>query len=212
MRTPALAAAAFLGLATISPALASHGLDTPLVGKKLVIRTTGTHKLVFVAKHLAIDTPTPWTPGDPRCWTPGGGGASIRVNAGNGNEFTIVLPCEGWTSRASAGFGNPQYASDYLYRDRTGATCDKVLMKHGRLINVTCRGPQVDLLLDGTQSVIDLTIRTGNPAERTCAQFGPPPTDVVQDGSRGTYVAGHSPRPDQPCPSSPSGAFIDPAN
>lgn len=201
-----------IALCTCRPDTAP-ALDIGVRGIGLSIRTTTTGaKLLFKSTGHDISTGTIWTSGDPRCVAVFGSGAGgiLRVNGGPGNDFTIALPCEGWTARESPIFNDIHYAADYDYRDPTGATCTQVSMRHGKSIKVVCKGPQVAYTLGAPQGNIDITIRTGALPERSCARFGPPPTVVTRDGSRGQYRARNAPGPRNPeCPSSPSGAFID---
>lgn len=194
-----------LSLCLVPGARASHGSDAPVEGRKLLIKNNPSgNRLIFQAKDLAVDTGRAGSTGDPTCAGIGGGGGAIRVHGG-GNDVTILLPCGGWR-HINASDAN----ADYLYRDATRTTCSKVVLRHGRAIKASCRGPQVDYVLGAPQGDVDVTIRTGSVPERNCSTFGPPPTHVAQDGSNGkTYKAKGAPPPPLPCTSSPSAAFID---
>jgi hypothetical protein len=203
---PALTALAVVIAVRSDP---SYGSDTAVSGKKLLIRAVSSgNKLVFKSQTTAVDTATPGGTGDPTCWGAGGGGGAIRVNGGSGNDFTVALPCGGWIASASPEFNDPEYGTDYEYRDPTQATCTVVRMRHGVSLLAICRGPQVAYTLGAPQGNIDVTIRTGSIPQRDCATFGLPPTHIVKDGSRGIYLAKDAPHPDVPCTSSPSGAFL----
>jgi hypothetical protein len=181
----------------------------PIVGTRLDIKNPrhGLNKIVFKSKDSLIDSGNLGSVGDPRCEADGGGGGALRINGGPGNDLTIALPCAGWV--ATNGGVGAVFNTDYRYKDPGGTTCSRVVVKHGRLLRVLCKGAQVAYVLGTAQGDIDVTLRMGSVPVRDCATFGPPPTDVVRDGSDGRrYRAKDAPRPDA-CTSSPSGAFVD---
>jgi hypothetical protein len=167
--------------------------DSLLPGLELSIKLPK-QDLSFKVVDKLIDTGTFGSTGDPRCEAAGGGGASLRVNGGPGNDITIELPCAGW--RSPNGSATNTFNTNYVYKDKTGATCGLVNVKHGRNIQVRCRGPQVAYTLGAAQGNVDVTLRLGSAQLLTCTTFGPPPTKVLHDGSNGTrYLAKHSPAP-----------------
>ncbi len=192
-------------MSTIRPTVVSAALFCILVstsrveaitveGLELAIAPYPGSGLTFKVKDDLVDSGNFSSTGDPRCEAVGGGGGSITVNGGSGNEFTINLPCEGW--RSPNGSPTSMFNTDYTYRDRSGATCSKVMVKHGHTIGVRCRGPHVVYTLGAPQGNIDVTLRLGSLPVRNCATFGPPPTKVVHDGSNGKkYQAKHAPAP-----------------
>ncbi len=188
--------AAWLGFATLFLLSATSRVHAGTVeGLQLRIAPYPGHGLTFKVKDTTVDSGNFGSTGDPRCDAAGGGGASIRVNGASGNEFTITLPCQGW--RSPNGSASSVFNTDYIYRDRSGASCSKVVVKHGHFIQVRCRSPHVTYpLLGGPQGNIDVTLRLGSDPVRNCATFGPPPTKVVHDGSNGKqYLAKHAPAP-----------------
>jgi len=197
---------AIAGLAFAPAVPASHKQDSSYGNGVLLIKNKPSgNVIIHKARDLSVDTGGTRTTSDPTCEGVGGGGGAIRVNGGAGHDFTIALPCEGWRH-----INDSATSPDYLYRDRTNATCSKVLVRHGRRVKAICRGAQVAYPLDVPPGDIDVTIRMGTFPQRICTTFGPPPTRVLKDGSNGkTYKAKDSSEPPEPCTSSPSGAFLD---
>lgn len=193
---PAVLGLAFLLLfAPASPVLAGK-----VDGSALEIVTVPAGKLTLNMKDVLIDSGNFGSEGDPRCDALGGGGAALRVNGGPGNDFTIVLPCEGW--RSTNGSPTQVNNTDYVYKDLSGATCSKVTVKHGHFVKAQCRGSQIAYTLGTTQGDIDVTLRLGSLPVRNCVTFGPPPTKVQRDGSDGKrYRAKHAPTPAPSCTS-----------
>jgi hypothetical protein len=175
----------------------SHGRNLALEGTNLLIRRLpSTNKLVFLSRDPAVDPGSADDAGDPRCSGEGGGGGAIRVNGGPGNDFTIILPCGGWTGSGT------EYLPSYTYRDPTQTTCTLVIIRHAKFAKAICRGPQVAYVLGAPQGDIDVTLRTGSLPNRNCARFGPAPTRVLKDGSDGkTYHARGAPEAPSPCSS-----------
>jgi hypothetical protein len=167
-------------------------------GTSLAIKnsSSGSNRLVFKSlTEISVNSGNFGSDGDPLCSGFGGGGASLRINGGGANDFTIDLPCAGWITTN----GSPEniFNTDYLYEDPSGATCKRVVVRHGRTLTAICEGPQVAYVLDGPQGNIDLTLRLGTMPLLNCATLGPPPTIVRRDGSNGRkYLARNSPDPD----------------
>lgn len=190
-----------LGLSFVLLCVAAAQVSAGTVqGSALEIVTFPTGKLTLSMKDIHIDSGNFGSEGDPRCDALGGGGAALRVNGGPGNDFTIVLPCEGW--RSTNGSPTQVYNTDYVYKDLSGVTCSKVTVKHGRFVKAQCRGPQIAYTLGAAQGDIDVTLRLGSLPVRNCVTFGPPPTKVQRDGSNGKkYRAKHAPTPAPSCTS-----------
>ena len=187
---------------------AGAGTAATVSGKRLriTVSTVGKSKIYFASKDISVDSGNLGSTGDPRCAADGGGGGALRLNDHAGNDLTIPLPCAGWTN-TNGGPGDV-YNTDYRYRDPTKATCSRVVVKHGRTIKLLCQGPQVVWTLGMPEGDIDVTLRLGSLPIRNCATFGPPPTQVIRDGSDGrTYRAKNAEDPPA-CTSSPSGAFL----
>jgi hypothetical protein len=179
----------------------AHAANELITGKKLLIKNSGGgNKVVYLSKDTSITTAAAAGTGDPRCSGAGGGGGALRVR-GQGGDFTITLPCADWSANG------PETL--YKFHDSTQATCTIVQVKNGTLVKAICKGAQVAYTLGTAQGNVDVTVRTGSAPQRYCATFGPPPTQVVKDGSDGkTYLAKSSPAPGS-CAASPSGAFLD---
>lgn len=182
-----------LSLLLVGPAapVAAFPVDGSLLS---IAATSSGTTLTFQSKDNAVDSGNFGSTGDPRCEASGGGGGALRVNGGVGNDFTIVLPCQGW--RTTNGSEASVYNTDYVYKDGSGATCSKVTVRHGRAIYARCRGAQVAYTLGAAQGNIDVTLRLGSLPVRNCATFGPPPTVIKRDGSDGKkYLAKRAPDP-----------------
>jgi hypothetical protein len=160
----------------------------PISGKKLLIKNPAAgpskNKLVFLSKDAGVEAPA-GTDGDPRCEPLGTGtataGATLRV-AGQGGDFTLDLPCVGWTANSSK--------TKYSYRDATGTTCKTVKLQDGSQLKAVCKGPQVAYALGAAQGDVDVVLTLGETLQY-CATFGASTSaDVKRDGSDGrTYKA-----------------------
>jgi hypothetical protein len=161
---------------------------TPLSGKKLLIKNPAAgppkNKLVLLSKDTAIAAPS-GVEEDPRCAPVGSGtpqaGATLRI-VGAGGDFTLDLPCVGWTANADN--------TKYSYRDATGATCKRVLLQDGRQLKAVCKGSQIAYALGAAQGDVSVVMTMGERL-RYCATFGAATlADVKRDGSDGrTYKA-----------------------
>jgi len=169
----------------------------PIEGTSLTIKNSpsGSNMVIFKSiKDLSVDSGNFGSNGDPLCSGLGGGGGSLRINGGGANDFTIDLPCPGWTT--SNGSPENVYNTDYSYKDTSDATCRRVIVKHGHSVKAICRGPQVAYVLGAAQGNIDVTLRLGTLPVLDCATLGPAPTEVLRDGSDGRrYLARNSPDP-----------------
>ena len=169
----------------------ASAFDFTFAGKMLRIETSNYGRAILYRVTDNGGGQALGTGGDPTCSGLGGGGGSLRVNGGPGNDFTILLPCAGWRVIGGSNF-NP----DLRYSDPTGATCRTVHVKHGHRLRAQCKGPQVAYTLGQTQGNIDVTLRLGTEPDRNCSTFGPPPTRVLADGSNGIrYLAKDAPQP-----------------
>ncbi len=183
---------AILGAILASGVQPASALDFTLTGKLLRIKTSGYgNTLLYRSVDDFAGGQGVGSTGDPTCTGAGGGGGSLRVNGGGGNDFTIPLPCAGWRMIGGSNF-NP----DFRYNDPTGATCRTVHVKHGHKLRVQRKGPQMAYVLGTAQGNIDVTLRLGSLPDRNCSTFGPPPTQVLADGSNGVaYLAKDAPQP-----------------
>jgi hypothetical protein len=160
----------------------------PVSGKKLLIKNPGAgptkNKLVFLSKDTAVAAPS-GIEGDPRCAPLGSGtpvaGATLRVS-GLGGDFTINLPCVGWTANSSK--------TKYSYRDAGGTTCKTVKLQDGRQLKAVCKGSQIAYTLGAPQGDVNVALTMGGVLQY-CATFGPSTlADIKSDGSNGrTYKA-----------------------
>lgn len=163
------------------------GPHRPIAGRRLLIRNPpagpAANKLVYTANDAAAAAPATLFE-SPLCAPDGSGaGGGIEV-AGLGGDFTIALPCAGWTRNPSG--------TRFKYRDTSGATCRSVRIHQGRLEKAVCIGSQVTYALGAAQGEVAVTLRTGvASAERvSCARFAPATAQVVRDGSDAkTYLA-----------------------
>jgi hypothetical protein len=157
-----------------------------LSGKKLSIKASpsapNSNALTFVSKDPSLEVPQQAFE-DPRCPPSGSGtvssGAKLRVN-GAGGDFTIDLPCVNWSANDAG--------TRYRYRDGSGATCNAIVLRAGRLMKAICRGPQINYSLGAPQGDVFVTLTTGDPStnRKYCATFGPQSSaTVVRDGSDG---------------------------
>ena len=176
----------------LSRTLPAAAYDATVPGRMLLLKNIPSgNMVVYKVNFAAIAGFNLGDTGDPTCSGAGGGGGSLRVNGGVGNDFTIPLPCAGWRHLDQSSI-NP----DYKYQDTTGATCRTIIVRHGTIIRLKCKGPQVAYTLGQAQGDIDVTLRVGSGPDRNCSTFGPPPTRVLADGSNGrTYLAKDAPGP-----------------
>jgi hypothetical protein len=159
---------------------------TPITGKKLFIRTPPSdpsgNRLTFISTDSGLSAPQAVFD-DPRCPPVGSGsttsGARLRVS-GAGGAFTIDMPCVNWSANADG--------TRYRYRDASGTSCRSAILRTGRLLKVSCKGPQVAYVLGSAQGDITVTLSTGDIAtnNKYCATFGPQSGATVhRDGSDG---------------------------
>jgi hypothetical protein len=165
--------------------------DLPVDGRMLLIKNTPSSNFVIYKAHDSlVGGQGTGTDGDPTCAGVGGGGGAFRLSGG-GNDVTIPLPCANWRM-----IGGTNANPDYKYQDTTGDTCRTILVRHGRMLKVTCKGPQVSYVLGQAQGDVDVTLRLGTGPDRNCSTFGPLPTRVLADGSDGRrYLAKDAPAP-----------------
>jgi hypothetical protein len=161
---------------------------TALGGKKILIKTPPSgpakNKVVVLSKDASIATPGDLA-GDPRCSPLGSGsGGRLRVQ-GPGGDFTIDLPCAGWTADAER--------TKFTYRDATGATCKIVKLKQGKLLKAVCAGAQVAYTLGAAQDEVRASLVTGDSGAPSahCMLFSAgTAADIASDGTNGrTYKA-----------------------
>ena len=175
--------------------------DQTLTLKKLLLKNVPAgNKVVHLSKDPTITIDPSGGDGDPTCGGAGGGGGSITIVANDGGTAQISLPCANWSTNGA----NTQYK----YKDSTQATCNNVLVKAGKLAKAICKGAQVsiDLQEDGDTGPVATSIRLNQDRYCTSTAGG----DVKKDGSDGkTFLVKDAPEA-AGCPSSPSGAFVDP--
>lgn len=158
----------------------------PLSGRRLSIRTPPSNPsrntLTFISTDADLELPQSLSE-DPRCPPVGSGsvssGARLRV-VGDGGTFTIDLPCVNWSANGSG--------TRYRYRDASGATCRSIVLKAGRLLKASCKGPQVAYALGAVQGNVSVVLSTGDAAanRKYCATFGPlTSATILHDGSDG---------------------------
>src|SRR5262245_20621279 len=116
--------------------------DRVVAGKKLLLKTPAAgaagNRVVSIGTSTAITVGQEGGAGDPRCVGVGGGGASsLRITSAGGDTVTIPLPCFHWSLSGSK--------TTYTYKDKSGATCNLVMVRAGALVKAICRGPQLAL-------------------------------------------------------------------
>jgi hypothetical protein len=159
-----------------------------LFGKKLLLRNPPTgpaaNRVVHLAKDAAVSLGAAGGPGDPQCSGAGGGGGSLRIMASGGaGDVTITLPCGGWATDATN--------TRYQYKDSTGATCQRVLVRAGALVKAVCKGPQMAIVVGVAMAPITV-VTTLNLEEYVTEWAG----EIVADGSDGIkFLAKNAPPP-----------------
>jgi hypothetical protein len=159
---------------------------TPLRGRRLSIRTPpaepSRNSVTFISTDPGLEMPNELLD-DPRCPPVGSGslasGARLRV-VGDGGSFTIDLPCVNWSANGAG--------SRFRYRDASGATCRSIVLKAGRLLKASCKGPQVAYALSAAQGNVSVVLATGDPTanRKYCATYGPrTAATIVHDGAAG---------------------------
>lgn len=197
-----------LGLVVLgTPAFAQTQL---LVGSKLMIKNSRVgieaNKLVFLSKDASMATPVS-TVESPRCNPYGTGTALLTVSSTAGESFSINLggaKCLNWTGDIAG--------TRWKYKDRTGETCNVLLIKAGILQKMVCRGPQVAFQLGVPQGSVDVVLSAGTAPRRWCTTFndGAQGCIVKKDGSNGRrLLAQDCTSAAADCGASPSGAFVD---
>jgi hypothetical protein len=163
--------------------------DHVVAGKKLLLKTPATgaggNRIVSLGTGAAIAVGPEGGAGDPRCVGAGGGGASLRVVTADGGETTIALPCHHWSLSGSK--------TTYSYKDTSGTTCNRVLVRAGALVKAVCKGPQ--LALDVGPGMAPVTVIATLNTDQFCAEYG---GTVVHDGSDGAKLL----HKDAPAPAS----------
>jgi hypothetical protein len=182
--TTARLATSILLLALATPAPAAQ----VVFGKKLLIRNPpsgpDTNRVVHVAKDAAIALGAAGGAGDPQCSGASGGGGSVRITASGGaGDVTIPLPCAGWTTNASN--------TTYRYKDASGATCQRVIVRDGAVAKAVCKGAHVALAVGAGMAPIGV-VTTLNTEEYVTEWAG----EIVADGSDGVkFLAKNAPPP-----------------
>jgi hypothetical protein len=95
----------------------------------------------------------------------------------------------------------------------TGATCEIVLIKGGKLQKAVCKGTAIQPYdLSADQVSVDVLVRTGTGPRRWCTTFNAlSGCTVVKTGAdQKKYLAKNCTAQPAICPASPSGAFLDP--
>lgn len=159
---------------------------TPISGRKLFIRTPpgdpSGNKLTLISTDPSLELPQDVVD-DPRCPPVGSGsitsGARLRV-VGDGGNFSIDLPCVNWSANSTG--------TRFRYRDASGTSCRSVVLRAGKLLKASCKGPQVAYALTAPQGNIFVVLSTGDPAtnHKYCATFGAQTSaTILRDGSDG---------------------------
>ena len=214
MKTRFAAPVLTLAMGIVFSGVSSFAVDQTAVGKRLVIKNPpsgpANNKLSLTAVGGFLNPQN--VSEDPRCAPDGSGTASLTVRSSTtGETFTIDLGganCANWVFRAGTG-PYPRYR----YRDSTGATCNTVIVVNGKRLKALCRGPQVAYDLGADQGSIDAVLTLGVSPRRYCTTFGPAPfptCNVRADGSDGVTYSASRCSSSGVCPSSASGAFVDP--
>lgn len=112
---------------------------------------------------------------DPSTDNPVTEGAAITFTEGVASE-TILLPSSNWTA-----LGNPPGSKGFRYKDASGATCSKVLVK-GTVVKALCQdtAPGAPPFDSGSDPAISVVLSVGTPARRYCAEC---PNGGAQKGS-----------------------------
>lgn len=120
-------------------------------------------RLKLVSRDSGITTAAQQSPGDPVIE-----GATLRLfNPSSEEEALFELPASGWKA-----LGNPPGSGGYHYREREGGPCDRVKVRPGKLLKVSCRGSQIGFSLDeATQGSLAVTLQLGQAAPH-CLKFG----------------------------------------
>ena len=149
-------------------------------GKRIVARSGGSERLVFVTTTPTLTVPARGGPDDPLLV-----GAVLQVINPTTQEFAnLPLPAANWTVNGAG--------TTYRYRGRVG-TVRSVLLRAGRRLRIQSRG--VGITLDETaQGSLGLNLVSG--AQQYCAVFG---GSVLRD-EPGRFVARGAPAP-ATCPS-----------
>lgn len=102
---------------------------------------------------------------DPNTDNPVNEGAAITFTEGVASE-TILLPAPNWKA-----LGNPPGSKGFKYRDSSGATCKKVLVK-GTAIKALCKptAPGAPPFDAGSDPPISIVLSIGADTQRYCAE------------------------------------------
>ena len=167
------------------------GGGAPMGARRLAIRNPASgptrNGLAYLSRDASLAAPAGPSE-DPRCVPLGSGDVSAGARlllAGPGGVVEIELPCTNWSANADR--------TVYRYRDATGATCRRVVIRDGRVLQAVCKGPQVTYALGAPQDAVEFMLITGSApgARKYCALLAAATAaNVLRDGSNGrTYRA-----------------------
>jgi glucose/arabinose dehydrogenase len=141
------------------------GIDSPITGKTLNLKTASQNSVTAKSKDSAIDLGGgPGSSDDP---TVGGGSVRIRSVSG-GFDDTYPLPMgSSWST-----IGDPSDAKGYRYKDpdQTNGPIKTVILRNGRLIKITGKGSGLNHTLTVNPDPVDVVLSTGT--KRYCMSFG----------------------------------------
>lgn len=145
-----------VGLLAPFAAAAVNAADVPVPVRVYLNKPGGKTKLVSKGTFALPD---------PNTDNPINEGAAITFTEGVASE-TILLPGSNWTA-----LGNPPGSKGFKYKDYSGATCRKVLVK-AAVIKALCKptAPGAPPFDSGSDPAISIVLSIGTATQRYCAE------------------------------------------
>ena len=145
-------------------AVVMTGVDAPLTGKVLTLRTAAQSSLTAKSKDSSIDLGGGVGSAD----DPTVGGGSLRVRSVVGSfDDTYPMPTGSWSV-----IGDPSNAKGYRYKDpdQANGPIRVAILRNGKLIKAVGKGAGLNHTLAGNPDPVDVVLQTGT--KKYCMTFG----------------------------------------
>jgi len=145
-------------------AVAMTGVDAPLTGKVLTLRTAAQNSVTAKSKDSSIDLGGGVGSAD----DPTVSGGSLRVRSVVGGfDDTYPMPAGSWSV-----IGDPSNAKGYRYKDpdQANGPIKVAMLRSGKLIKAVGKGAGLNHTLAGNPDPVDVVLQTGT--KKYCMTFG----------------------------------------